>query len=142
MHRFPLPSLRRSLVPPSLFFVSSPLIGEDDDDAIRGADGDADEGDEGRETQNIQITMIAPGDKKGREGVTNEGQKRPTSSHNLSRGGGRGGGVEDENDIVSGALALNRNRRIEFSLSLSRLSTPDAMRALRCSLAALLHKQA
>ena len=71
--------------------------------------------------------MIAPGDKKGREGVTNEGQKRPTSSHNLSRGGGAreglregaGGGVEDENDIVSGALALNRNRRIEFSLPLS-----------------------
>ena len=98
-----------------------------------------------RETQNIQITMIAPGDKKGREGVTNEGQKRPTSNHNLSRGGGAreagvGGGVEDENDIVSGALALNRNRRIEFSLS--RLSTPDAMRALRCSLAAPLHKQA
>ena len=31
------------------------------------------------------------------------------------------GGVEDENDIVSGALALNRNRRIEFSLILSSI---------------------
>ena len=63
---------------------------------------------------------------RGREGVTNEGQKRPTSNHNLSRGGGareggRGGELEDENDIVSGALALNRNRRIEFSLILSSI---------------------
>ena len=52
--------------------------------------------------------------------------------------------MEDENDIVSGALALNRNRRIEFSPSLSLfLSSIDP----RCDegapmLAALLHKQA
>ena len=41
--------------------------------------------------------------------------------HEAEEREGRGGGVEDENDIVSGALALNRNRRIEFFLFLSSI---------------------
>ena len=49
---------------------------------------------------------------RGGRGVTNEGQKRPTSNHNLSRG--REG--EDENDIVSDALS------IAIAASSSRLS--------------------